>query len=257
MARDVMTVTVTDRFSYKAPCYGAPWKNETHYIWKMLDDAGNVFVWKTTSLLGKDVRIPDPKRPDDRDYDRWDYVVAHKGDIVKIAYSIKSITDYKGEQQTVLTRVKLVDKLFDAEAEREARRKAREAEKAARKEALLNSVGDGDEIITMDYARYKAHYADCETVPDSYKDYLDCRGVRMKDPTIDVIVRAGRMKASGVRGKNFRTYYVAFTIDGAPKCVGYYAVSYENAEKRCRKEFPNGTGFEFDHVSHHSARWID
>ena len=257
MARNVMTVTVIGHFTYEAPCYGAPWKNERHHIWKMIDDAGNIFVWKTTNYLGMDVRIPDPNRPDDREYDRWDRVFAHKGDIVKITGTIKAITDYNGEQETALTRVKMLEKVFDAEAEREARKKAREAEKAARKEALLNSVTDGDEIITMDYKRYKAHYADCETVPDSYKDYVDYLGRRVKDPTIDVIVRAGRMVPSGVRGKNFKTYYVAFTIDGAPKCKAYYAVSYENAEKRCRKDFPNGTGFKFDHASHHSARWID
>lgn len=254
MAREVMTVTVTGHWTYDAPAYGAPWKNETHHIWKMTDEAGTVYVWKTTASFGKWVRTPDARDPE---LVREAWVPVHKDDIVKITGTVKGIRVYKGEDEFELTRVRFVDRIYDAEADREAKRLARENEKALAKKALLDSVKDGDEIIRMDYRRYKEHYADCETVPDSYDLKTDPRGVPISAPTIEVIVRAGRMVPSGVRGKKFRTWFVDFVLDGEAVREGYYAVSYENAEKRCAKEFPTGKDFHFGMVSHDSPRYVD
>jgi len=216
MARIEATVTVTGHFTYDAPAFGAPWKNERHHIWKMVSDDGTLYVWKTTSWPGK----------------------LAKGDVIKIAASFKCMKEYNGVMETEVSRVKVIEKLFDAEADREAKRLAKEAAKEAAKKALLDSVTDGDEIITMGYRRYKEHYADCETVPDSYKENVDRRGFRISEPTIDVIVRAGRMKASGTRGKNFATWIIEGELNGETVRRYVYAICPDNAKARVVREIP-------------------
>ena len=87
----------------------------------------------------------------------------------------------------------------------------------------------------MPYKQYKEHYSDCETVIDSFETHRD------RPATIKVIIREGRLKASGVRGQHF--YWFVFEItEGDEKFESsYYAVSEKNAEKRCIKEFPEAT----------------
>ena len=259
MARIEMVVTMTADFTYEAPCYGAPWRNETRHIYKMTGEDGRVFVWKTSSSMGKFVRVPDLKVANFTDKDGCPMVwhKAHKGDIIRIKATEGSTGTYKGEIETEISRVTVLDWIFKTETEDEKRARIA-SEKAAAKKALLDSVKDGDEIITMTYARFKKHYADCETVPDSFRYDKTEDGWRKGDGIIDVIVRAGRMKNSGVRGEHFKTYWVRFVdTDGIEKSQGYYAVSYGNAEKRCMKDYPGATGFEFDRVSHNSPKYID
>ena len=258
MARNEMIVTVTGDFSYEAPAYGAPWKNETHYIWKMTDENGNIFIWKSTKHIGMYVRVPDAKcwNYEDKDGCPLDWVIARKGDKIKITGTIKAITHFNGEEETVLTRVKMLEKLYDAAADREAKKKAKEDAKKAAKASLMASIAEGDEIITMDYSRFKAHYSDCETVPDSYKEYIDSRGFETKKPTIDVVVRAGRMKNSGTRGRSFHTWIMNCVIDGKPACKKVYAISSDNAAKRIEKEF-GATNIECVGTVHNSPRYID
>lgn len=81
-----------------------------------------------------------------------------------------------------------------------------------------------EQVIRMKYKAYKEHYADCETVYGSYE-----KG----NKSIEVIVPEGRMKKSGVRGKNFHYY----TFKGIDNITGHSvrttikAVSVENARK--------------------------
>lgn len=79
---------------------------------------------------------------------------------------------------------------------------------------------------TMQYSRYKKHYADCKTVPGSYNK---------TDRTIDVFVQDGRMKPSGTRGKavyRFDVYGVG--EDGVTYCEVLRATCLENALKQIR-----------------------
>ena len=83
----------------------------------------------------------------------------------------------------------------------------------------------------MKYRQYKKHYADCETVAGSYDD-----GGGHYEATIDVIIRNGRLKASGVRGKFYRGYQMQ---NESGEMVTYRAVSEENALRRANKEYPD------------------
>ena len=229
--RITVSAKVAGKHYYDAPAFGAPWKNETHYIYTFTADDGKVYVWKTTSFPV----ISDPNTG--RAHDSID-----KGDEIVFSAGVKGESEYKGVPQTELTRVKIVSRSFRAEREYE-RKERLEREREARKAALLESITDGDRIIKMDYRQYKEHYADCETVPGSYGEKYDARGYKYGNPTIDVIVRAGRMKNSGVRGKHFSGYEIEFTLDGKTGFAPYRAVCVENAIKQAQKDFPTGADF--------------
>jgi len=68
-------------------------------LYKMVDDKGNVYVWKTANWL---YTVVDP----DTDYTNYIPVVA--GDKVKVKGTVKEHTMYGEEKQTVLTRVKQI-----------------------------------------------------------------------------------------------------------------------------------------------------
>ena len=81
----------------------------------------------------------------------------------------------------------------------------------------------------MLYRRYKTSFADCETVPGSYD---------AETKTIIVLLPAGRMKPSGVRGQSF--HYMEFTgvenVTGRKVRCTIKAVCRENAIKRLPKD---------------------
>lgn len=189
----------TTNFSY----YG-----ETNYIYSMEDTEGNIFVWKTTSLL--DVTA---KNGEDLDFIR-------KGDTMCIRGTVKEHNEYNGTQQTVLTRCKyrLIEHCTD-------RIEAKVAEQMA-------SLEKEDFIWDMPYRQYKEHYADCETVAGSYNK---------EEGTIKVIIRKGRLVNSGVRGKHFAGYQFS---NAEGKWVTYRAVSEENARKQMLKDFPENTDWK-------------
>lgn len=91
---DKITVDVTIKrissfdthFSY----YG-----ETQWIYKFEDKDGNIYIWKTSTGLDKEVN--GRLRP------------MEENDTCKITGTIKDHKEYKGEEETVLTRVKLVN----------------------------------------------------------------------------------------------------------------------------------------------------
>jgi hypothetical protein len=210
-------VVLINDFSYISK-YG--YLEQENYIYTMKDADGNIFVWKTTKLLV--IEIPDKRNELD---------CIRKGDKMKITGTVKEHGDYKGENQTVLTRCKysLIAHKPD--------------EKTIKREQQLLSLRDGDFIQKMPYKQYKEHYADCETVAGSYvkDDYLPA--------TIEVIIRAGRLKKSGVRGEHFSGY--TFITDTGGK-VSYRAVSEKNARKQLKKDFPNSEGWELFAVYKHN-----
>lgn len=184
---------------------------ETNYIYTMEDANGNTLVWKTTSLL--DVPV---KNGEEIDFIRT-------GDMMRIKGTVKEHSEYKGAKQTVLARCKytLIEHAPDPIEAKIEEQKA--------------SLADGDFIWEIPYRQYKEHYADCETVIGSFNK---------EERTIKVIIRKGRLKPSGVRGKHFSSY--GFT-DGK-RIVYYYAVSEDNARKQMLKAHPDREDWDFSHI---------
>lgn len=204
-----MTLTLKKRFSFPVTI---GWKTEDMYIYSFEDADGNVYIWKTTAIMGMDKEVP-IKNGDSR----WEYDFMNNGDTAVVKATVKEHSEYKGTEQTVLSRV-TVKSISHVPTKYEI------AE--AKRTEQLQTLADGDFIWNMPYRQYKSHYADCETLANSYS---------REDATIGVIIRKGRLVNSGVRGKHFGGYVL--TVDG--KHVSYRAVSWENAEKRCRADFPN------------------
>lgn len=198
-------VTLINEFEYTNHYY-----HTTNYTYIMQDAEGNVLIWKTTStLLFEYVNEKGHHRND----------VIRKGDKMMISGKVKEHSEYKGTKQTVLTRCK-----FSLIAHKPD-------EVALKREQQIQSLAEGDEIWEMPYKQYKEHYSDCETVSGSFNDH-DGKDVS----TIKVIIRAGRLKKSGVRGQHYKGF--EFTTDDGSK-VCYRAISEETARKRMKKEFPS------------------
>lgn len=203
-----------DYVDHKYSYYGT-----THFTHIFEDEDHNVFVWKTTN-------------PVEYIEDEF-YKAVTIGSLIRLTGTIKEIGEYKGTPQTVLSRCK-VELIERAKTKAEIR-----ADK--RKEQLASLKGE-DFIWTMPYKQYKEHYSDCETVVDSYEDYTDSFGRATQRPTIDVIIREGRLKASGSRGKHYHTF-IFENADGSSK-IAFYAISEETATKQLlrnghtRDEFP-------------------
>lgn len=204
-----MTLTLKKRFSFPVTI---GWKTEDMYIYSFEDVDGNVYIWKTTASMGMDKEVP-IKNGDSR----WEYDFVNNGDTAVVKATVKEHSEYKGIEQTVLSRVtvKSISHVLTKYEINEQRRIEQ-----------LKTLAEGDFVWHMPYRQYKSHYADCETLANSYS---------REDVTIGVIIRKGRLVNSGVRGKHFGGY--VFTVDG--KHVSYRAVSWENAEKRFRADFPN------------------
>lgn len=180
---------------------------ETNYIYTMEDANGNTLVWKTTSLL--DVPV---KNGEEIDFIRT-------GDMMRIKGTVKEHSEYKGTKQTVLARCKytLIEHAPDPIEAKIAEQKA--------------SLVDGDFIWEMPYKQYKEHYSDCETLLGSFNK---------EERTIKVIIRDGRLKPSGVRGKHFASYGFS---DGK-KIIYFYAVSEDTARKQLIKRCPDLADWE-------------
>jgi len=203
----------------------------TRYLYKFVDESGKVYVWKTTTYAGFDTKITVAG------VERYAFDGIHNGDILDIKGTIKGESVYNGEPQTELERVKILGRSFKAETPEE--KKARiEAEKKAKEEKQRASLKDGDKIMRMTYKNYKEHYADCETVENSFEEHNG------RPSTIEVIVRSGRLVPSGVRGEHYAGY--RFVNEKGEK-ITYRAVSAENAEKRVNKENPNNK-WELDEI---------
>ena len=223
MARIQLNVTLISDYTYTKSL--TTWCIKEGHIYKMKDDDDNVYVWKTENELY--IHVPCEKndsrcynRNVDKDgnvtYTRLESI--NKGDKFTITGSVKEVSEYKGEKQTVLTRCKVVDIISKVTTYEELQ--------AQKREQQLASIEEGDFIYRMPYRQYKEHYADCEAIANSFDDV---------ERTIDVIVRAGRLVASGVRFQHFSGYTFENEVG---KKITYRAVSEENAHKRCIKEFP-------------------
>jgi len=109
-----MTVTLARTFSYERTCYNAPWKTEivTGYVFKT--DDGNTLVWKTTGSIARKVELPWDAESycgiNSDKHTKWDWESPDEGDRITIKATIKDHEEYNNVNQTILTRVKLIDK---------------------------------------------------------------------------------------------------------------------------------------------------
>ena len=187
---------------------------DTIQLYIFEDEDGKEYVWKTGTYafyMNKDSFVGCSIKSN--------FPIA--GDICEFEASEKGARTYKGKDQIILTRCRN----FVYVGGRKEDERKKHNDRKMRKALQLASIKDGDEIIPMDYKRYKDHYADCETVIDSYREM----GMYGEKKIIDVIVRAGRLVPSGTRGKNFFYYYFVNEY-GDSKEVR--AVSLKNARKR-------------------------
>lgn len=242
-----MAVTVKGAYSYEAPAYG--YGTETRYIYTMTDDNGTVYVWKTTTHMYEKILDPVNGWDIDKQGRKWSYRSVNRGDRVVVAATIKGQSEYKGEPQTEVTRVKVKETLYKAPTPEEIREQ-KEAERQQRVEAQLNSITGEDFIWTMPYKQYKEHYNDCETVEGSFKRHKS--GVS----TIEVIIREGRLKASGVRGQHYSGYEFKFMINGERHIITYRAVKEENALRRLQKDFPDATDIEAGKIYNYDSHRV-
>ena len=220
-------VTYKKRFTYTAT-FGYRYIDRN--VFKFEDADGNCIVWNTTSWIEDKHFV---------DNDGMCKIITEGSKLI-ITATVKEHSEYKGTKQTLINRptFKLIEL---AKTEDEIRQEKAEAQKA--------TIGENDFIWEMPYKQYKEHYSDCETVAGSFDDHCDSRGVPNGHPTIKVIIRAGRLKNSGVRGKRFHGFrFRSVELDpqsGKPFAITIRAVSEENALKQLAKD-PETKGYTWE-----------
>ena len=228
MTRVQKQVTLAMHTQYERAKY-VGYGTETVNIYKFTDEEGTAYVWRTTARLCIEIPYVGEKgwhSFEDSKGNPIDYSPINRGDTITIAATIKGETEYKGEPQIEIQRVKVLERSFKAETEEE--RKARiEADRRQKAIEQIASIGEGDFVWkSMPYKQYKDHYADCEVVEGSFN--------RTRHGSfVDVIVRRNRLVKSGVRGKHFKGYQ--FTNEKG-EFATFRAVSEENARKQLEKE---------------------
>lgn len=208
-----ITVTLTNEYHYVNDTYS--YYGTDKYIYTFKDEDDNVLVWKTSTVIGMDVEL-------ENGY--YAYEPVRIGDKIEIKATVKEFSEYKGEPQIVINRVKvnaIVEKALTKEEKEEIK-----------KNEQIASLADDDFLWNMEYRRFKNHYSDCETLAGSFEKH-DGEPAR-----ITVIIRKGRLKPSGSRGFHYSGYQLK-NEDG--KMVVYRAICEENAIKRANKEHPNHT----------------
>ncbi len=230
----ILEVTVTNKYEFETH-YG--WLTQYRTIYAFEDAEGQAYVWNTTGYLYYSLgKVKDENGT--REYGES----VEKGDVITIKATVKDFTEYKGKPQVELQRVKCIDRKVRAPRWEEIKAAKEQAAKE-KEQAQRNSLKGKDFIERMPYKQYKDHYADCETVENSFQ-----RSERTGVCTIEVIIREGRLKPSGVRGEQFHRYaYLVKDADGKKIRTVYKAVCADNAEKRLRKEYP-GMEYELDEI---------
>lgn len=217
MARIEKKVTLVGEYSYERLNFGG-YAYETVNIYKMKDDEGKVYVWKTTGSLVMETLLGN-KGDEIREVDMY---FPHRGDVIVIRATVKGESEYKGEPQTEVNRVKVIEIV------------SKYVKVKAEKQKKSVDLEEGDFIWKgMPYSQYKSHYSDCETVAGSYNSHQREDGTQMSQPTIDVIIRKGRLKNSGTRGEHY-AYYTVINENGEK--MTYKAISEDTAIKRARRE---------------------
>ena len=240
MARIEIAVTVKNIYSYEAPAYGYGY--ETRYIYNMVAEDGTVYVWKTAACMSLEIEDQNSNFANARGK-KVAYSRINKDDKIVITASVKGQSEYKGQPQTEVNRVKVVERTFKAKTWEEIQEERR-VEREHKAQEQRDSLSGEDFIWRMPYKQYKEHYSDCETVAGSFerREFRPC--------TIEVIVREGRLKASGVREEHYSGYKLE---NKEGEQVVYRAVKEENAIRRAEKEF--GGTWECIKIYDYSREW--
>ena len=225
-----MVVKFIRESHYEVAGYGYN-RYQTMNVYKMQDEAGTIYVWKTTNLLAKD-----EQRFSEYGTDLGIIpVLVTVGSTIRIKCTVKGISKYRDEEQTIINRVKVLE-VIDRALTKEEKEEIKAAEQ-------IESLKGEDFTWMMPYRQFKSHYSDCETVAGSYK-IVD--GI----PMITVIIREGRLKNSGVRGEHYSGYRF---VNELGEHDTFRAVSCENAEKRCNAAHP-GHQWTLDKVYEYTRR---
>ena len=120
-----MTGVLTGDYSFeRVPFCG--YGKETVNIYKIEGEDGKVYVWKTTGILSKTEYTPEHQWVEgwgwtwqDMKERNYYHIFIPKGSKIVFSASVKGETEYKGEPQTEISRVKVEEILFRAESEAE------------------------------------------------------------------------------------------------------------------------------------------
>lgn len=220
--RVTVSATLKNVYTFNT-CFG--YRTQENNIYTMEGESGNIFVWKTTSVLG--IESVDSR-------DNYIFEGVHRGDCFTFKATIKEHSDYKGIPQTVLTRLKVI-KITKKAATKEER-------DAAKAKEQRESMNNGDFLWTMPYKQFKEHYSDCETLAGSF------RASDNSPAEITVIIRSGRLVPSGVRGLHYSGFQ--FQNEKGEK-VTYRAISEETARRRLSKDFGSNEQWECVKIFHY------
>ena len=200
-----MTITATYIHCSSFDNLYSNWRPFNIYVFK--DTEGHKYVWKSSTcpMLAEGALF-------------------RVGNTYKFDATVKEETIYKGEPETILTRCKNFELVEETQVITKKHRITRDEQ--------LATLNEGDQVIRMAYSRYKEHYADCETVVDSYQELYGYDGITRR--VIEVIVKKGRMKKSGTRGEEY-SYYRFQTSSG--ELVDLKAISLDNAMRRAKDDW--------------------
>lgn len=219
MARVEMKVKLVGEYQYDRQKY-AGYGYETVSIYKMTDD-DTIYVWKTTSWLA------------------YNDEPINRGSVIVIAASVKGQSEYNGEMQTELTRVKVKEVIEMGKSIEQIQAEREQARKAKRDEQMASLKGE-DFVWRMPYKQYKERYADCETVIDSFNR------PRFGTASIEVIIREGRLKVSGVRGKHFHSFRLGWEEEDGKHTSPFVAVDLDHAIAQAQKLVSRDTDIRFE-----------
>lgn len=141
---DIITYGVEPRYYYD---------DGIRRIYKFIDENNDIFIWRTSSVL----------YIEEYDHEKdicFDYII-DPGDKISLSGNIKDISEYRGEEQVVLERVKVYRVL-------EKRSMTSDEIYEFHKNQQLSKIKGNYEIKTITYGEYKNEYDGYETVKGSF-----------------------------------------------------------------------------------------
>ena len=129
-------VTVKGIYKYSKPSYNG-FGYTDYRLYNMVAEDGTVYIWNTSSFFCEKFLDPENGWDIDSKGNKWNYSEINKNDVIEITASVKGQSEYKGQPQTELQRVKLVKRIVKAKTWDEIQAE-RKAEAEAKRTARLN-----------------------------------------------------------------------------------------------------------------------
>ena len=126
------------------------------HIYKFLDHDDNVFTWFTSKVIGMDM-------VNDKGQELWKFI--NEGDIISISGTVKDVTNYKGEDQIVITRCNVKALVKEAMLTEEKLETIKRTIQLAKYDKKSISY----EIKKVPYKDYKNNYSDYEVLVGSFE----------------------------------------------------------------------------------------